>query len=97
MKYTIGMTDEYEEWFNNQTFKSIVQIAERIRKIEYEGYFGDHKSVGENIYELRWKSGRRIYYAIIPISQVLLLLGGNKNGQNKDIKEAEKIYNDWTN
>jgi putative component of toxin-antitoxin plasmid stabilization module len=32
---------------------------------------------------------------LIPVSQVLLLLGGNKNGQTKDIKQAEKIYKEW--
>ena len=97
MKYKIKATEEYIDWRNKQTAKSRVQISKRLEMIQNEGYFGDHKSVGEIILELRWKNGRRIYYTIIPTQQVLLLLGGNKNGQNKDIKEAEKIYHEWTN
>lgn len=96
MKYLIEATEEYLEWRNEQTAKSRLQIASRLDKIENEGYFGDHKPVGDNIFELRWRNGRRIYYALIPARQVLLLLGGNKNGQGKNIREAEKIYYEWT-
>jgi hypothetical protein len=41
---------------------------------------------------LRWKEGRRIYYAYIPEKKILLLLGGNKNGQDKDVSKAKAIY-----
>lgn len=44
------------------------------------------------IWELKWVGGRRIYYAYLPAQKILLLLGGNKNGQDKDIKQAKKIY-----
>lgn len=93
----IEATGEYIDWRNQQAPKHRLQISSRLEKIKDEGYFGDHKSVGDNIFELRWKNGRRIYYTLIPTRHVLLLLGGNKNGQNKDIKEAEKIYHEWTN
>jgi len=43
--------------------------------------------------ELKWKNGRRVYYADIPEKKILLLLGGNKNGQDKDIRQAKKIFN----
>jgi putative addiction module killer protein len=72
-----------------------IAIAKRIEHIKEEGHFGDHKQVRDRICELRWDNGRRIYYALIPVSQVLLLLGGNKNGQSKDINKAEKIYKEW--
>ncbi|MGB7127846.1 MAG: type II toxin-antitoxin system RelE/ParE family toxin [Candidatus Rhabdochlamydia sp.] len=68
--------------------------------IKYDGYFGDHKSISyyekselkDKVWELRWKDGRRIYYAYIPEKKILLLLGGNKNGQNKDVSKAKTIY-----
>lgn len=77
-----------------------MQINKRLSLIKYEGYFGDHKSVSyyekgglkDKIWELRWKDGRRIYYAYIPETQILLLLGGNKNGQAKDVSKAKAIY-----
>jgi putative addiction module killer protein len=61
--------------------------------IQFEGHFGDHKSVSKDnsVWELRWASGRRVYYSIIKETNVLLLLGGNKNGQNKDIAKAKKV------
>ena len=95
MKLKILKTDEFEEWLEEEPAKSRVQIAKRIGKIKEDGYFGDHKQVRDHIWELRWDNGRRIYYSLIPISQVLLLLGGNKNGQTKNINQAEKIYKDW--
>jgi hypothetical protein len=42
------------------------------------------------ITELRWKSGLRVYSAE-RISNLILLLGGNKNGQDKDIRKAKRL------
>ncbi|NNM43048.1 MAG: hypothetical protein HKM07_01730 [Chlamydiae bacterium] len=89
--YTIYNAPEYDEWLEEQTGKGQVQIRERISHIQDDGYFGDHKDVCDNVWELRWKNGRRIYYAYIPEKKILLLLGGNKNGQDKDIRQAKKI------
>lgn len=91
-KYTVYETDEYVEWRDNQTLKSIRQIHERVYKIEIDGYFGHHKYLeSEDLWELKFNDGRRIYYVIVPQTKVILLLGGNKNGQDKDIKKASNI------
>lgn len=95
MKYQILETEEFADWFKEQTAKSQLQIAKRLDKVKDEGHFGDHKSVRDNIWELRWQNGRRVYYTMIPIDQVLVLIGGNKNGQTKTINQAEKIYGEW--
>lgn len=95
MKYKLLKTEEYDDWLEEQPARSRVQIADRLDKIKDEGYFGDYKNVRDNVWELRWKNGRRIYYSFIPVEQVLLLIGGNKNGQTKDINQAEKIYKEW--
>ena len=95
MKYKLLMTDEFGDWIEAESAKSCVQIAKRMDMIREEGYFGDHKRVREHIFERRWENGRRVYYCFIPASQVLLLIGGNKNGQTKDIQRAEKIYREW--
>lgn len=60
----------------------------------FEGRFGDHKQVSDHVWELRWENGRRIYCSLIPVSQVLLLLGGNKNGQTKDINQLKLLEPD---
>ena len=89
--YTIYNTEEYDEWLMEQTSKSQLQVLDRISKIREYEHFGDHKDVEDNVWELKWKNGRRVYYAYIPEKKILLLLGGNKNGQDKDISKAKKI------
>jgi len=90
--YNIFKTKEYQKWFDDETEKSQFQILKRLSAIELDEHFGDHKSVGESIWELRWANGRRLYYAYLEELQILLLLGGNKNGQSKDIAQAKKIF-----
>lgn len=60
--------------------------------IAKDGYFGNHKYLDEeDLWELKFNDGRRIYYVIIDETEVVLLYGGNKNGQSKDIKKASNI------
>lgn len=91
--YTIYNTPEYDEWLEEESAKSQVQVRSRIANLQDEGHFGDHKNLCDGVSELRWKNGRRVYYAEIPERQIVLLLGGNKNGQDKDIRQAKKIFN----
>ncbi len=64
--YDFDKTTEYEEWFEEETFKSQVQIEDRLSRIETDGHFGEHKPLEEGVSELKWKNGRRVYYSIIP-------------------------------
>jgi putative addiction module killer protein len=90
-KFVVYGTEEYEGWFRREPPKSRLQIQDRILKIEEEGYFGNHKDLDDNLYELKFNDGRRIYYVIISKNRILLLLGGNKNGQDKDIRRAKSL------
>ncbi len=90
-KYAIFKTEEYDEWIEEKSDKEKLQIASRLDKIEKEGHFGDIRDLEDDLWELKWRNGRRIYYAYIEEQNVLLLLGGNKNGQDKDITRARKI------
>ena len=96
MLYRLLKSPEYEAWLEEETLRSQVQIASRLERIESEGYFGTINDVGDEIWELKWVGGRRIYYAYIPEQSILLLLGGNKNGQSKDITQAKKIFKKHT-
>ena len=96
MRYRLIKSAEYQEWIDSETSKSKVQIAKRLSNIEIEGHFGTiREDLGEGVCELKWANGRRAYYAHIPVANILLLLGGNKNGQNKDISQAKKILKRW--
>ena len=98
--YTLITTKEFQEWMQHETPRSQYQIDGRLAKIRLDGYFGNHKSVSheekgalkDKIWELKFNDGRRIYYAYIPEKNILLLLGGNKNGQEKDINKAKKLF-----
>jgi len=91
-RFFLLITSEYEKWVQKQSACDKVQIALRLSRIMVDG----HKSLEDNVWELKWGNGRRVYYAYIPEKKILLLLGGNKNGQNKDIARAKKIYKKYT-
>ncbi len=103
--YKLVKDPKFDEWLDAQPSRSLMQIYKRLSKIEQDGHFGDHKSVSDYetgylknvVWELRWKDGRRVYYAYIPEKRILLLLGGNKNGQDKDITQAKSIFIKATN
>jgi len=95
-EFLLLKTGEYQKWVDKQSAYDKVQIALRLSKIEIDGHFGIHKFLGDYVWELKWGNGRRVYYAYIPEKKILLLLGGNKNGQSKDIANAKKICTKYT-
>ena len=92
MEYEIAITEEYLEWLLKQPQKAQGQIEKRLAMIRLDGFFGLCKDLDDGVWELKWIDGRRVYYAYIPKEKILLLLGGNKNGHDKDIKKAKKIF-----
>ncbi len=60
------------------------------------GNFGDTRAVGEGVHELKinYGPGYRIYYAIDGKQLLLLLLGGDKSNQSKDINQAKAYWKD---
>jgi putative addiction module killer protein len=69
------------------------RIRKRILRIE-NGNLGDYKSVGDGVFELRFffGPGYRVYFAFDGETVVLLLSGGDKSSQNKDITSAQTIW-----
>jgi putative addiction module killer protein len=61
------------------------------------GSFGDSEPVGEGVMELRidWGPGYRVYFARLGQVAVLLLCGGDKRTQDKDIKRAKDYFRDY--
>jgi putative addiction module killer protein len=84
-------TDEFNEWFKSLNEKEQVQIDARLDRIQSSAHFGDAKSLGSGLAELRWKNGWRIYFFKESLQLLILLLGGNKNAQVKDIKKARLL------
>jgi putative addiction module killer protein len=76
--------------------KAKVAAIRRTNRIE-QGNFGDHKSIGEGVWELRLVTGPgyRIYYAKSDKTVVLLLCAGKKASQERDIADAKTAWKDW--
>ena len=93
MTYTIESTDTFNDWLDSLRDRQARQkIAARIRLIETEGYFGDHKSVGDGVSELRIHAGAgyRVYYTQRGGKLIILLAGGDKDSQTRDIARAKQ-------
>ena len=91
--YSIKQTNIFSKWLLRlKDNKSKAHIFIRIERLKL-GNFGNHKSVGDNVSELRFVvgSGYRVYYHIYGNKIVLLLVGGDKSTQSKDIERAKKI------
>ncbi len=71
---------------------AVARIAARIRRLEL-GNLGDVKPVGEGVSELRidYGPGYRIYFIQQGNTVVILLCGGDKRTQNKDIRTAKRM------
>jgi putative addiction module killer protein len=66
----------------------------QVRVLRFEaGNLGDHKAVGEGVWEARldFGAGYRVYFAKAGRTVILLLVGGDKRSQAKDIAQA-KLY-----
>lgn len=87
----------FEEWVKRlKDRKARAKINVRIARVRL-GNFGDHKSVGEGIYELRidYGPGYRVYYGRLGKTVVLLLCGGDKDSQADNIKKAKEYWRDY--
>jgi putative addiction module killer protein len=78
----------FKKWFAGLENKAKTQIIRRFAQVT-TGNLGDHKYLREKVSELRFRDGHRIYYTMIS-PDMLLLLGGTKSSQNRDIERAIK-------
>lgn len=87
----------FESWFEEiLEIHTRARILTRLDRLKL-GNFGDCKSIGEGICELRlhFGPGFRLYYSKIGNRVVLLLCGGDKGSQSKDIILAKEYWKDY--
>jgi len=99
MVYKVKETSYFSKWLVKlKDVKGKISIIRRVKRIS-AGNFGDHKSLGDNVSELRITSGPgyRIYYTMKETEVVLLLIGGDKSTQTKDIVKAKNLAKEYHN
>lgn len=90
---TVQKTKEFDSWLSTlRDAKARAKILVRVQRLE-AGNPGDVNDVGEGISEMRidYGPGYRVYYKRVGREIFLMLCGGDKNSQDKDIKLAKKI------
>jgi len=96
-------TDEgkipFLEWYGSLRDKvTKLRIRGRLDRLEL-GNFGDTQSVGDGVYELRlhFGSGYRVYFTRVEDYLVILIGGGDKSSQQRDITKAQEIWKRYKN
>ena len=84
----------YLEWYYSLDKGLRLIVDKRLSKVE-RGLYGTNRRLSEELYELKFDNGLRIYYTEIDNIIVLLFTGGNKSKQSKDIETATKYLNDY--
>ncbi len=86
--------EPYEEWVNSyRNRKTRAIIRERINRLHL-GNFGDYKRLTTDLYELRihYGPGYRVYLGVADRVMVILLCGGSKKTQRRDIQKAKEYW-----
>ena len=85
--------DPFESWHDKPTTVLQRAVDARITRLAV-GNFGDHKALGAGLYELRIMKGPglRVYYGLKGDEIVVLIAGGDKSSQKRDIKRAKDLW-----
>ena len=93
--FFIEKTTEFDKWLKKiNDVKAKAKILFRIQKLENEEHFGDCKPVGNGVSELKinYAKGYRVYFTEKDGKIIVLLVGGDKSTQQKDIEKAKRIW-----
>ena len=90
-------SNPFGEWLSSITDKTTrARIRTRISRLRL-GNFGDCRGGGEGVNEPRldFGPGYRVYYGLVGEALVLLLSGGDKSSQDRDIREAKRYWQEF--
>lgn len=92
--YILEKTDEFDKWLRKlKDLRAKAKVLFRIQKLENDAHFGESEPVGNGIRELKinYAQGIRIYFKEKEGMIIILLLGGDKSTQQRDIEKAKEI------
>ncbi|HAC62167.1 MAG TPA: addiction module killer protein [Cyanothece sp. UBA12306] len=87
----------FKQWYNSLKDPKVqYKIDVRLERVAL-GNLGDHRSVGDGVCELKinYGSGYRVYFGQKGNQLILLLCGGDKKTQQKDIIKAKEYWKDY--
>ena len=93
--YFIEKTIEFDKWLKKlKDLRAKSKILFRIQKLEKDEHFGDCQPVGNGISEIKinYAKGYRVYFKETDGKIIILLIGGDKSTQQKDIEKAKQIW-----
>lgn len=93
--YFIEKTTEFDKWFKKiNDLRAKAKILFRLQKLEKDEHFGDCEPVGDGIRELKinFAKGYRVYFKETDRKIIILLIGGDKSTQQRDIEKAKSIF-----
>ena len=86
--------EPFEQWLSSiRDTRTSARIDNRLKRVRL-GLLGNQPSIGEGVFELRldFGPGYRIYFARMGSEDILLLTGGDKNSQQRDITIAKRYW-----
>ncbi|MCQ2101972.1 MAG: type II toxin-antitoxin system RelE/ParE family toxin [Fibrobacter sp.] len=92
--FSIEKTETFSKWYADLKDNQAKQrIFSRLLRVEL-GNLGDVKNIGDGISEMRFDvgPGYRLYYAIRGQVVIILLCGGDKSTQRRDIEKAKEMW-----
>jgi putative addiction module killer protein len=95
--FQIVRSSHFEHWLRNlHDPKGKARILARLRSAAF-GHFGDCKSIGDGVSEMRIHTGPgyRIYFMRTDAVIYVMLTGGDKDRQQRDIQRAKEIAQAW--
>ncbi len=93
--YFIEKTIEFDKWLKKlKDLRAKAKILFRLQKLEQDEHFGNCEPVGNGIRELKinYAKGYRIYFKEVDEKVIILLIGGDKSTQQRDIEKAKDIW-----
>lgn len=94
---TIHHGEIFDDWLEAlRDRRAVARITSRLSRAE-DGNLGDVKAVGEGVSEMRidYGPGYRLYFMQKGQVMIILLCGGDKSTQARDVAEAKRLAKEW--
>jgi putative addiction module killer protein len=98
LRYYLGPdgASPFESWFASLDAAAAAKVSVALARVE-QGNLSNVKSVGQGVleYRINWGPGYRVYFGRDGGVLVILLIGGTKKRQHRDIEAAKALWADY--